>query len=73
MTSFPASPKVVRGAIIGVDVMNPLASIVAFQYNPETMKRTLAPHDAREQAEAMVPRLRSRSRLVVAQSHTGSN
>lgn len=68
-----AASKVVRGVIIGVDVMNLLASIVALQCNPEALKRTLAPHDAKEHAEAMALRLRSRSRLVVAQSHPGSN
>lgn len=56
MTSFPASPKVVRGAIIGVDVMNPLASVIAFQYNPETMKRTLAPNYAKDPDGYMGPR-----------------
>jgi len=43
MTSFPNSPKLTRGAIVSVDRMNPLASIIIFQYNPETMKRTLTP------------------------------
>jgi hypothetical protein len=41
MSSFPGSPKVMKGAIIGLDPMNPLASVIIFQYNPETMTRTL--------------------------------
>jgi hypothetical protein len=41
MTSFPGSPKVQKGAIIGLDPLNPLASIIIFQYNPEKLTRTL--------------------------------
>src|SRR5437016_4754404 len=43
MSSFPGSPQVLKGAIIGLDPFNPVASVVIFQYNPETMTRTLAP------------------------------
>lgn len=39
MTSFPNSPKLLKGAIIGFDIANPFASIVVFQYNPETLTR----------------------------------
>lgn len=41
MTTFPGSPKLVKGAIVGVDPFNPLASIIVFQYNPKTMTRRL--------------------------------
>ncbi len=41
MTDFPNSPRVVKGAIVGVDMFNPLASVIIFQYNPETLTRTL--------------------------------
>ena len=41
MTTFPGSPRLIKGAIIGLDPMNPLASIVVFQYNPDTMTRRL--------------------------------
>lgn len=41
MSSFPGSPQVLKGAIIGMDLFNPLASIIIFQYNPNTMTRTL--------------------------------
>lgn len=43
MTSFPNSPRLQKGAIIGLDPFNPLASVVIFQYNPDTMTRTLTP------------------------------
>ncbi len=42
MTTFPRSPRVQKGAIIGLDPFNPLASVIVFQYNPETMTRTLS-------------------------------
>ncbi len=41
MTTFPGSPRLVRGAIVGIDIFNPLASVVIFQYNPDTMTRSL--------------------------------
>lgn len=41
MTSFPNSPRLLKGAIIGVDLFNPLASVILFQYNPETLTRSL--------------------------------
>src|SRR5438105_3728998 len=41
MSSFPGSPRLLKGAIIGLDPVNPLASIVVFQYNPDTMTRKL--------------------------------
>lgn len=41
MTSSPISPRLLKGAIVGMDPMNPLASVVVFQYNPDTMTRRL--------------------------------
>jgi hypothetical protein len=41
MTHFPRSPRVRKGAIVAVDLFNPLASVVVFQYNPATLSRTL--------------------------------
>jgi hypothetical protein len=41
LTTFPGSPRLNKGAIIGLDPLNPLASIIVFQYNPETMTRSL--------------------------------
>lgn len=43
MTTFPGSPKLIKGAIIGMDPFNPLASVVVFQYNPAELTRTLTP------------------------------
>lgn len=41
MTTFPRSPRLVKGAIVGIDPFNPLASVIVFQYNPKTMTRRL--------------------------------
>jgi len=41
MTAFPGSPRLIKGAIIGTDPINPLASVIVFQYNPDTMTRRL--------------------------------
>jgi hypothetical protein len=41
MTTFPRSPRLLKGAIIGLDEFNPLASVILFQYNPETLRRNL--------------------------------
>ena len=43
MSSAPISPRLLKGALIGVDLFNPLASVVVFQYNPDTMTRRLEP------------------------------
>lgn len=56
MTAFPGSPKLKKGAIIGMDPFNPLASVVVFQYNPKKLRRTVTPSVAQggeRGAEAM--------------------
>ncbi len=51
MTGFTGSPRVTKGAIIGLDPFNPLAGVVVFQYNPETLERTVRARGAGEGAE----------------------
>ena len=41
MTGLSSSPRLIKGALVGVDLLNPLASVVVFQYNPDTMTRRL--------------------------------
>ncbi|HEV2914390.1 MAG TPA: hypothetical protein VGX92_14025 [Pyrinomonadaceae bacterium] len=41
MSTFPGSPTVQKGAIVGLDPFNPLASVIVFQYNPEKLTREL--------------------------------
>jgi hypothetical protein len=43
MSSFPGSPRLQKGAIVGLDPYNPVASVIIFQYNPETLTRTITP------------------------------
>jgi hypothetical protein len=56
MSGLTNTPHLVKGALIGVDLFNPLASVVIFQYNPETVTRTVQPQGAGDnsaRAEAM--------------------
>ncbi|NOZ51804.1 MAG: hypothetical protein GXP08_01480 [Gammaproteobacteria bacterium] len=41
MTGLSSSPRLIKGALVGVDILNPIASVVVFQYNPYTMTRRL--------------------------------
>ena len=43
MTTFPGSPRIAKGALISVDLFNPLSSVVIFQYNPESLSRSISP------------------------------
>jgi hypothetical protein len=56
MSGLSTTPRLVKGALIGVDLFNPIASVIIFQYNPETVTRTLQPQgagDSGARAEAM--------------------
>ena len=56
MTSFPNSPRLMGGGIVGFDLFNPISSVVVFQYNPDTVTRTLQVRGAGEggdRSEAM--------------------
>lgn len=43
MTGISLSPKVRRGALVVMDLQNPVSTTIVFQYNPESMTRTLQP------------------------------
>ncbi len=43
MTGLSRSPRLMKGALVGIDLFNPVASVVSFQYNPATVTRTLKP------------------------------
>ncbi len=43
MTTFPRSPRVLKGALVGLDLLNPVPNVIMFQYNPETLTRSLKP------------------------------
>jgi hypothetical protein len=57
MSSFPGSPRVTKGAIVGLDVVNPLASVIVFQYNPDSVTRRLTA-SAAPMATAPIEQLR---------------
>ena len=67
MTSFPGSPQVQKGAIVGLDPFNPLASVIIFQYNPDQLTRTITAQAAvssASQGEAL--RLKGPPRETIA-------
>jgi hypothetical protein len=41
MTTFPNTPKLLKGAIVSIALPNPLPQVIPFQYNPVTLNRTL--------------------------------
>jgi hypothetical protein len=43
MTTFPNSPRVLKGALVGVSPTNPVPSVIIFQYNPDTLTRSIKP------------------------------
>ena len=43
MTTFPNSPRVLKGALVGIDTDIPIPSVIVFQYNPDTLTRSLKP------------------------------
>src|SRR5215467_9637885 len=43
MTTFPNSPRVLKGALVGVSPTNPVPSVIVFQYNPDTLTRSIKP------------------------------
>jgi hypothetical protein len=43
VSAFPNSPRLLKAAIVGIDLFNPLASIIVLQYNPESLTRTIQP------------------------------
>ncbi|MEL6603902.1 MAG: hypothetical protein AAFP20_11825 [Cyanobacteria bacterium J06614_10] len=41
MTSFPNAPKFLKGSIVALSLPNPIPQVIAFQYNPVTLSRSL--------------------------------
>ena len=44
--TLSSSPRLLKGAIVAIDAFNPLASVIVFQYNPESLNRTLQPQSS---------------------------
>lgn len=58
MTTPPIAPRLLKGAIIGMDIYNPLASVAVFQYNPDTVTRRLVARTTRSDGAARADALR---------------
>lgn len=59
MTSFQVSPKVLKGALVGINPSTKVVvSTLVFQYNPETLTRTLQPQIAGGEDNARTEALR---------------
>lgn len=43
MTTYPRTPRMLRGALVGLDLANPVPRVILFQYNPDALTRTLKP------------------------------
>lgn len=41
MTTFPGSPRLLKGALVALNLPNPIPSVIVFQYNPSTLRREL--------------------------------
>ncbi len=52
MSTFPGSPRLIKGSIIGMDPFNPLASVIIFQYNPKELTRRLQAQTGQSQGAA---------------------
>lgn len=58
MTTFPGSPKLTKGGIVLIDpVSGAVQRVIALQYNPETLTRSLTPQvvtgDSADRSEAL--------------------
>ncbi len=51
MTAFPGSPRIIKGALISLDLLNPPPSAVLFQYNPDTLTRRLEARAVSQEGE----------------------
>lgn len=58
MATSPRSPRMIRGALVGVDPFSFLINTTVFQYNPDTLTRTLQARGGDGGAGAEVLRLR---------------
>ena len=59
MAGTPPGPHVLKGALVGIDLFSPLASVIVFQYNPNTLTRQIQPRGmtANEGARSEAQRL----------------
>ena len=41
MTGLTNSPRILKGALVGMDILKPIPKVIAFQYNLDSLTRTL--------------------------------
>jgi hypothetical protein len=41
MSGFPGSPRILKGALVTVELTNPIPKVIVFQYNPASMTRSI--------------------------------
>ena len=52
MTTFPNSPRVIKGGIVLIDAdTSAVQRIIVLQYNPDTLSRTLQPQTVKESGD----------------------
>ena len=67
MTTHSPAPRHARAALVGFDIASPLPRVVVFQYNPETVSRSLKTRGGRDEGGPAEPmRLLGLSMLVAA-------
>jgi hypothetical protein len=55
MTTFPGSPRVLKGALVAINLPDPTLNVIVFQYNPVTLTRSLQGQLAGEGEQAAGP------------------
>ncbi len=50
MSSFPRSPRLRKGAIVSLDALSLVPQTIVFQYNPDSLSRTLNPKTTQNKA-----------------------
>lgn len=53
MSSFPRSPRFRKGAIVTLETVTMIPRVIMFQFNPDTLSRTLTPKTSRTQTEPL--------------------
>jgi len=51
VTGFTGSPKLLKGAIVAVNPLDPSSGVIVFQYNPDSITRTLRARTAGSEAD----------------------
>ena len=50
MTASPLSPRLLKGALLSLDITSPIPQVIVFQYNPDTLTRQLKARGAQGDA-----------------------